>query len=181
MSLPSNDLRDLRKIEQRLAAQGIKGFYSPGISKAGEDMNMIQMLWIFIGFMTLVTLNIGLAGLAILQYRAVQERAKTIAMMRCIGLSIRLIRQMLLLEGTTISWLGLLNGCLFGSIGGYTIVRLAELTKPPTSPALSFDYPWEIILPIIGTLMLIALLLNLAPSRKITRLSPGDAIRSASE
>ncbi|GIP31418.1 ABC transporter permease [Paenibacillus sp. J2TS4] len=181
LSLPSNDLRDLRKIEQRLAAQGIKGFYSPGISKAGEDMNMIQMLWIFIGFMTLVTLNIGLAGLAILQYRAVQERAKTLAMMRCIGLSIRLIRQMLLLEGTTISWLGLLNGCLFGSIGGYTIVRLAELTKPPTSPALSFDYPWEIILPIIGTLMLIAFLLNLAPSRKITRLSPGEAIRSASE
>lgn len=181
LSLPSNDLRDLRKIEQRLAAQGIKGFYAPGISEAGEDMNMIQMLWIFIGFMTLVTLNIGLAGLAILQYRAVQERAKTMAMMRCIGLSTRLVRQMLLLEGTMISWLGLLNGCLFGSIGGYTIVSLAESTKAPTSPALSFDYPWEIILPIIGALMLIAFLLNLAPSRKITRLSPGDAIRSANE
>lgn len=181
LSLPSYELSDLRKIEQRLAAQGIKGFYAPGISEAGEDMNMIQMLWIFIGFMTLVTLNIGLAGLAILQYRAVQERAKTMAMMRCIGLSIRLVRQMLLLEGTMISWLGLLNGCLFGSIGGYTIVSLAESTKAPTSPALPFDYPWEFILPIIGALMLIAFLLNLAPSRKMTRLSPGDAIRSANE
>jgi len=180
LPLPSKDLSYLRKIEEHVVAEGINGFYAPGITEASEDISTIQMLWIFNGFMILA-MGIGLAGLAILQFRAVQERSKTIAMMRCIGLSTRLVRQMILLEGTMIGWIGLLNGCLFGSIGGYITVRLLESTKKPTDPILHFYYPWEFILPIACALMLLTLLLNLEPSRRILRLSPSEAIRSADE
>ncbi|WP_173218683.1 ABC transporter permease [Paenibacillus alba] len=180
LPLLSKETSYLRKIEEHVVTLGINGFTAPGISEASEDISTIQMLWVFNGFMILA-MGIGLAGLAILQFRAVKERSKTIAMLRCIGLSTRFVRQMLLLEGTMIGWTGLLNGCLFGSTGGYMIVKLLESTKKPTDPALSFYYPWEFVLPIACTLMLLTLLLNLEPSERILRLSPSEAVRSADE
>lgn len=172
LSLASADISELRKVEEAMSVKGIKGFSSPGISEASEDLNLVQMMWIFIGFMAL-SMNIGLAGLAILQYRAIQERARTLAMIRCIGLSNKIVRQMLLLEGTLIGWLGLLNGCLFGSIGGSMIVEMFVTTSNPTEITVFSKYPWEYVLPIIGAMLLIALLLNIAPSRTVLRLSPG--------
>lgn len=178
LPLLSKDMKYLRKIEEQVAILGINGFFAPGIVDASDDIKHIQMMWIYNGFMIL-SLGIGLTGLAILQYRAVQERSKIIAMMRCIGLSTRLVRQMLVLEGTMIGWIGILNGFLFGTIGGYVIVNIYESYKRPTDPALSFYFPWELMLPIVGTLMLLTLLLNVEPSKRILQLSPSEAIRSA--
>lgn len=178
LPLLSKDMKYLRKVEEQVAILGINGFSAPGILKASDDINRIQKLWVINGFMIL-SMGIGLAGLAILQFRAVQERSKIIAMMRCIGLSTRLVRQMLVLEGTIIGWIGILNGCLFGSIGGYVIVNIYESLNKPTGTVLSFYYPWEFILPIAGTLMLLTLLLNVGPSKRILQLSPSEAIRSA--
>ena len=178
LPLLSKDMKYLRKIEEQVAILGINGFSAPGILKASDDINRIQQMWVINGFMVL-SMGIGLAGLAILQFRAVQERSKIITMMRCIGLSTRLVRQMLVLEGTIIGWIGILNGCLFGSIGGYVIVNIYESLNRPTDPVLSFYFPWEFILPIAGTLMLLTLLLNVGPSKRILQLSPSEAIRSA--
>ncbi|RXZ80732.1 ABC transporter permease [Paenibacillaceae bacterium] len=180
LPLPSNDSAYLRQMEQRISRLGITGFYAPGISEAGEDIGIIQMLWIFNGFMIL-TMGIGLAGLAIVQLRAVQERSKIMAMLRCIGFSTRMVRQMLLLEGTLIGWIGLMNGLVFGSVGGHMIISLFESTKRPTDPALPFYYPWEFIVPVTGFLMLLTLWLNWAPSKRLSLISPGEAIRAADE
>lgn len=180
LPLESASAAELRHMEERFNLLGISGFTAPLLSEAPKDISMIQMFWLFVGFMVL-SVSIGLAGLAILQFRVVQERAKTIAMLRCIGYSKQLIRQMLMLEGTVIGWLGLLNGLIFGSIGGYYIVNYVESTRNPTEEALSFLYPWTSLLPIVVGLLAVTLVLNLLPSRRLLQLSPGEAIRTSEE
>ena len=176
----TNSIADLRKLEEQFLMLGVKGFSAPTLNQAPEDLGIVQMMWMLIGFMAM-SIMIGLAGLVILQFRAIQERAQTIAMLRCIGFGKSLIRQMLLLEGTTIGWIGLLNGLIFGSIGGYFIVNMSEGSRPPTQATLAFHYPWQLILSITCGFLLITLLLNVLPTRQILQLSPGEAIRSANE
>ncbi|MDF2670394.1 MAG: transporter permease [Paenibacillus sp.] len=180
LDMTSPTLTDIRKAEELFTMQGIKGFIAPALTEGAKDLGSIQMMWMLVGFMAL-SVCIGLAGLAILQLRAVQERAKTFAMLRCMGFSKRMIRQMMLLEGTSIGWIGLLNGVSFGSIGGYFIVNYMEYNKPPTAVGLSFQYPWQLLIPITAVFLLLTWLLNLLPPNSILRLSPGEAIRSADE
>jgi len=176
LPLPSADRAALQEAQQQLARLGADGFYAPRLTEAGADVALMQTLSMFNSFMIL-TMGIGLAGLAIVQFRAAQERAGVLAMLRCIGFRASVIRQLLLVEGTLIGWLGLLNGWLFGSVGGYMVYRFAESSKSPTRQPLSWSYPWEWIIPVLVGLLLLTMLLNLAPSRKIAAVSPGEAIR----
>ena len=180
LPLPSADVSSLQAAQRSVRGAGLDGFYAPGLVEAGEDASMMQMLWMFNGFMVL-TMGIGLAGLAIVQFRAAQERSRVLAMLRCIGFSSRSVRQLLLVEGSLIGWLGLINGCLFGSIGGYLVTSLAQSSRGPLSPPLPLYYPWEIILPALGGLLLLTLLLNLAPAQRISTASPADAIRMSQD
>ncbi|GBF77713.1 ABC transporter permease [Paenibacillus sp. 598K] len=176
LPLPSADRAALQEAQQQLTRMGVDGFYAPRLTEAGADIALVQTLWMFNSFMIL-TMGIGLAGLAIVQFRAAQERADVLAMLRCIGFRASVIRQLLLIEGTLIGWLGLLNGWLFGSVGGYMVYRFAESSKSPTRQPLSWSYPWEWIVPVLAGLLLLTMLLNLAPSRKIAAASPAEAIR----
>jgi ABC-type lipoprotein release transport system permease subunit len=180
LNMSSPTLADIREAEELFAIQDVQGFIAPALTEGPKDLGSVQMMWMLVGFMAL-SVSIGLAGLAILQLRAVQERAKTFAMLRCIGFSKRMIRQIMLLEGTSIGWIGLLNGVCFGSIGGYFIVNLMESYKPPTAAELSYQYPWQLLVPITALFLLLTWLMNLLPPASILRLSPGEAIRSADE
>ncbi|GAA3400276.1 ABC transporter permease [Paenibacillus hodogayensis] len=180
LPLASDQAVYLRQVEQQLDRLNITTFHAPSISEAGEDISLIQMLWIFNGFM-IMTMGIGLAGLAIVQLRAVQERSKVMAMLRCIGLGSRTVRQMLLIEGTLVGWIGIINGLIFGTIGGYLVHKLIETSKKPTDSLLPFSFPWELLMPVTVCLLLLTLWLNLAPSGRILRLSPGESIRRAEE
>lgn len=180
LPLASSGVEELRALHERLTMLGINGFNAPLLNEAPKDFGMVQMIYLFVGFLVL-SVSIGLAGLCILQYRAVQERAKTIAMLRCIGFGKKMIRQMLLLEGTVIGWSGLLNGLLFGTMGGYYLASYMESTRPPIEEPLAILFPWLPLMPIIAGLLAVTLLLNLFPSRRVLRLTPGEAIRSSEE
>ncbi|MFF2480016.1 ABC transporter permease [Paenibacillus sp. NPDC058071] len=180
VSYPEKGLGALRELEQRLALAGISTFYAPAIAEGGSQLGFVQMFWVFNGFMV-ITMCIGLTGLAIVQLRAVQERSKVMAMLRCIGLGRNMIRQMVLLEGTMIGWTGIVNGLVFGTSGSYLIYTLMEADKKPTDLTVPYHFSWEILLPITILLLLVTWSLNVLPARRIMRLSPGEASRLSEE
>jgi len=177
---PSTELGALRELEQKFSLMGITTFNAPAIEEGGSQLSLVQMLWIFIGFM-IMTMCIGLAGLSIVQLRAVQERSKVMAMLRCIGFQTKTIKQMILLEGTMIGWTGVLNGLIFGTSGGYMIYILLELEKRPTDPFVAYHFSWEIIVPVTFMLLLLTWVLNVYPTKRLLRLSPGEAVRLSEE
>ncbi|RKN84362.1 ABC transporter permease [Paenibacillus ginsengarvi] len=154
------------------------GLHIPFRQKTGELLSMRQTVLIFVAFMLLSVL-IGLCGLAIVQYRAVHERAKQMAMLRCIGLGRKHIAQLFMLEGSAIGWIGLTNGLLFGSTGAYLLFGLVESQKAPMDPHIPFQYPFFPISLLFLGLLAVTLLLNAAPAAKSLRLTPGQAIREA--
>lgn len=154
------------------------GLQIPFRQTTGLLLGLRQMVLIFVAFM-LLSVMIGLCGLAIVQYRAVHERAKQMAMLRCIGFGRKHIAHLFMLEGSAIGWIGLANGLLFGSTGAYLIFTHLTSQRSPMEPHIPFQYPYLPVSLLFFGLLAVTLLLNAAPAAKSLRLTPGQAIREA--
>ncbi|WP_409343844.1 ABC transporter permease [Paenibacillus sp. MBLB4367] len=176
--IDERDAEATETILETFALNRQDGLQIPFRQKMGELLMMRQTVLIFVAFM-LLSVVIGLCGLMIAQYRAVHERAKQMAMLRCIGFGRTLIAQLFMIEGSTIGWIGLGNGLLFGSTGSYLIYSFMEGQKKPMEPHLAFQYPYLPVALLFVGLLIVTLLLNAAPAAKSLRLTPGQAIREA--
>ena len=172
------DLETVHRMQERFLLAGFDSLKVPALEQMARSAMDRHTYLIFIAFMML-SVWIGMAGLAVVQHRAVRERARQLAMMRFIGIGRRQISQMFLLEGVWIGWTGIWNGALFGSLGGYLLFRVMEVNWPPGVPPLAFRYPVAQAAAILAVAMLSAWLLNLWPARKGNRLPPAEAIRVA--
>ncbi|MFD0712093.1 ABC transporter permease [Paenibacillus sp. GCM10027626] len=166
----------MQQLKDRLIMNGILTFKAPYAEQLGEQMVNRQLSRGFIGFTALSAL-IGLFGLAIVQFRAVHERGKAIAMMRCIGLSAKQMSRMFVLEGSMMAIAGLLIGWGIGSSGAAVFFRMAKQSVKPHEQPLSIDYPFELLVPLLIGLVITAVLINIGPARAALRLSPADALR----
>ncbi|MWC30167.1 ABC transporter permease [Paenibacillus sp. MMS18-CY102] len=168
-----------RAIEGALLNQGIKNGIFPYLQNGSKNVMNQQMAHIFIGFMAFTAL-IAVCGLAIIQMRAVQVRSKQIAMLRCIGLSNKLLVQMFLLEGFFISAVGISIGAALGSTGGYMYLRVLKLSAISAHlQEMPFNYPQGTILVIVVGIGMIAVAINWFPARKVLAIAPGEAMREA--
>ncbi|MFC4099268.1 FtsX-like permease family protein [Paenibacillus xanthanilyticus] len=115
-----------------------------------------------------------------MQIRAVQIRAKQIAMMRCLGIQDGHIVKMFLLEGFFISGAGIIIGAILGSTGGYmylSVIRQSAISAHLN--ALPYQYPFLKIGLAVVMIGVLAGLMNGFPSRNITKVAPGEAMKDS--
>ncbi|MGM0883565.1 MAG: ABC transporter permease [Bacillota bacterium] len=174
------DIKLAQAIEERFAIQGVLTFHVPYLKNSAEQLMNKQLGYGFVGF-TVISACIGLMGLAIIQFRAVRERSKQVGMMRCIGLSSKHIYWMFFIEGFVISAIGLLVGFAIGSSGVRIFAENLRKDVRIYEEPITFHYPFEILLPIIGGLLLASLLINIAPARAALKLKAADALRLGNE
>ncbi len=180
MKFDYKDFNLVSKLEEKMTIGGIMNFHVPYADNSAEQLINWQLLIGFIGF-TAFSALIGMLGLAVVQFRAVRERSKAIAMMRCIGLPRKHIAWMFILEGSIIGTAGLLTGWGVGSTGAKLFYNTISMDVKPGEKPIPFDYPIEILLPIILALIAAALLINVGPARSALKLAPADALRAADE
>ncbi|NIK77889.1 ABC-type lipoprotein release transport system permease subunit [Paenibacillus castaneae] len=177
------DYRDIKlaqALEERFAILGVLDFNVPYLKNTASQLMNKQIGNGFIGF-TVISACICLMGLAIIQFRAVRERSKQVAMMRCIGLPGRHIYWMFFIEGFVISAIGLLVGWGVGSSGASIFVEGIKKDTRVYEDSVIFNYPFEILVPLIGGLLIASLLINIAPSRAALKLKAADALRMSND
>lgn len=174
------DIKLSQALEERLAIQGVLTFQVPYLKQTAAQLMNKQIGNGFIGF-TIISACIGLMGLAVIQFRAVRERSKQVAMMRCIGLPGKQIFWMFFIEGFIISAIGLFIGWGIGSSGARIFVQFMKEDIRVYEEPLTINYPFEILVPIVAGLLLTSLLINIAPSRSALKLKAADALRMGSE
>lgn len=168
-----------QELEERFALLGVMGFNVPYLNNSAEQLMNKQLSIAFIGF-TVFSALIGLMGLAIIQYRAVRERSKQVAMMRCVGVAGRQIYWMFMIEGFVIGAIGLLTGWAIGSTGSRLFIESALQNQLPFDER-TVNYPSTAILLILLGLLLLSLLLNIAPAKAALKLKAADALRMNNE
>ncbi|MHA7966896.1 ABC transporter permease [Paenibacillus sp. CAU 1782] len=165
-----------QELEQRFAVGGVLGFTVPYLDNGAGEFFTKRLVYSFVGFAAFSGL-ISLMGLAVVQFRSVRERSKQIAMMRCIGVPGKQLYWIFVLEGLFISGAGLLTGWAIGSTGSQLFIGAAQRDVRDYEQALVIPYPYEIVLPILGALLLLSLLLNMLPAKAALRLKAADALR----
>lgn len=178
IGLDTSDLAAVERLEERLLLGGVDGLRIPGLEQSGNATLLRHTLSIYVAFMVVAAL-IGLAGLAIVQMRAIREREPQLGMMRCIGVRKSHLAALFLIEGAIISSVGLAVGWAFGTIGGYWIYSLSVSTANPLTETVPFHYPALTLAGIMGAILLAAFALNTAPALRSLSLSPGAAVRSS--
>ncbi|MCQ6558202.1 ABC transporter permease [Paenibacillus mendelii] len=169
-----------QRLKDRFVVNGIMTFQAPYSDNAAEQLVNRQLFRGFIGFTALSAL-IGLLGLAVVQFRAVRERSRAIAMMSCMGLSGAQITRMFVLEGSIVAASGLLTGWAVGTTGSNLFIHTLSQDVKPYEEAIPFHYPYDMIVPMLLGLLLAALLINIGPARSALKLTPADALRSSEE
>lgn len=173
------DIALAQRLEERFALSGVMSFTVPYLNNSAEQMMNKQLGYAFVAF-TVFSALIGLMGLAIIQYRAVRERSKQVAMMRCVGVAGRQIYWMFIIEGFVIGALGLLTGWAIGATGSRLFIASAMRDQLPFEQAEA-SYPFGFILLLLAGLLLLALVLNIAPARAALRFKAADALRMNNE
>lgn len=177
IKLDPADLDEVQRLEDKLLLAGIDGLRIPGLEQRGNAELLGHTLSTYVAFMVAAAL-IGLAGLAIIQMRAIREREPQIGMLRSIGIRKGHLAALFLIEGSLFASVGLAVGWAFGTIGGYWIYRLSAASQNPLTEVLPFHYPALQLAAIIGAILLAAVALNVAPALRSLSVSPGAAVRS---
>lgn len=174
------DIKLAKELEERFALEGVLAFHVPYVQNTAEQLINKQIGYGFIGF-TVISALIGLLGLAIILFRAVRERSKQIGMMRCIGVPGKSIFWMLFIEGFVISLIGLLSGLAIGLSGVHMFVESVKADLKGDKSALLYEYPFDIVFPIIAGLLLASLLINITPARAALKLKAVDVLKMNSD
>lgn len=165
-----------QQLEEQFLLHQVHTFKVPYLSNSAEQLMYRQMGNGFIGF-TILSAFIGLLGLAVIQFRAIRERSKEVAMMRCIGVSDRIIYYMFLTEGVMISAVGLAAGWLIGSTGAHLVKQLFQVSRESFQESLTSGYPFALLSVVFAALLLAAIGLNTAPARAALAFKAADALR----
>ena len=175
--LDTADLDAVQRLEDALLLAGIRGLSIPGLEQEGRATLMKHTLSIYVAFMVAAAI-IGLAGLAIIQMRAIREREAQLGMMRSIGVGKGHLAALFLIEGSLFASVGLAVGWAFGTLGGYGMHRLSVASSNPLREPIVFEYPALPLAAVIVAILLAAVALNVAPALRSLAVSPGTAVRT---
>ena len=175
---------DVDAVEDILKAVKEMGFqaYSPTewITQMQEEQARQQSQLIAIGLISLLVSAIGIANTML---ASILERAREIGVMKVIGLSIRKINLMFLVEAAMIGLIGGLIGLgvsyIFGAaanFGGSEISFLGMYFQN----GVQLSIPWWLSLGAIAIAVGVGIVSGIYPAWKATKMSPLEAIRSSS-
>jgi putative ABC transport system permease protein len=134
-------------------------------SQVIENIKLVTIAAMFIGFITLLGAAIGLMNIMLV---AVAERTKEIGLSKAIGAQSKTIRRQFLSESVIIS----LQGGIWGIIAGIFIGNLVSIFLH--SP---FVIPWAWIFFAFLICAFVGLLSGIYPAIKASKLNPIDALR----
>ena len=129
---------------------------------------------LFIGFMGLGLL-VGVAGLGVINTRAVVERRQQIGVLRAIGYRRRMILLSFLLESSFISLLGMVIGTTLGIVLGWQAYN--DIKQDEGIDTIRFAIPWIQIGIILALTYAASLLATFLPARQASRVYPAEALR----
>ncbi len=120
-----------------------------------------------------VGLLVGISGLSVVLLRAVQERRRTLAVLRAVGVRTEVIRRAFLVEGTLIG----AQGVAVGVIIGLSTSWLSMTRSGAFEEGLTFAVPWTQLAGLAGITVVASLLASIAPSLRAGRVPPAAALR----
>lgn len=172
---------DIIKIQEEIKSEG---FISQSMA---EEFNEIKnkskstsAMFFIVGIVAFIVAAIGIANTMIM---SVYERTKEIGVMKVIGASINNIRNMFLLEAT---FIGLIGGIISIGISYLISILLNSFGSAIGNMQIGEDMNKAIVsiipawLPLVGVIFstLVGLLSGYLPSRRATKISAIEAIRS---
>jgi putative ABC transport system permease protein len=128
---------------------------------------------LFQGF-TGLGLFVGIAAIGVLAIRAVVERRASIATLRAIGYTPRMIQAQFLIEAVFITLMGVIIGMSLGALTSWNIYT--EISKEVQG--LQFTVPWRNVLGLIALTSICAILSAYIPARQASRIYPAEALRT---
>ncbi|MEG0630846.1 MAG: ABC transporter permease [Christensenellaceae bacterium] len=154
--------------------------YSPTewITQMQEEQGRQQGQLFAIGFISLFVSAIGIANT---MYASILERRRDIGVMKVVGMKIRKIRRLFLVES---AFIGLIGGLI--GIGISYIIALAINTGTGQTTFLGMyfnegmkvEIPFWLSLGAVGIAIAVGILSGIYPASKATKLSPLEAMRS---
>lgn len=128
-------------------------------------------LRIFQGFLSF-GLIVGIAGLAVIAARSVQQRRHGIGTLRALGFQPGMVLTSMLIEWSFIALAGIVLGVGLGLVGGYRLFVLFVREAGGT-----FEVPWLEIIGITTCVYLASLASTVFPALKASRMPPAEALR----
>tara|TARA_B100001123_G_scaffold444501_1_gene593543 strand:- start:1114 stop:1620 length:507 start_codon:yes stop_codon:yes gene_type:complete len=136
--------------------------------ESGEAFNKL-----FQGF-TGLGLIVGIAAIGVLAIRAVVERRTSIATLRAIGYTPRMIQAQFLMEAVFITLMGVVIGMGLGTLTSWNIYT--EISKEVQG--LQFTVPWRNVLALIILTSICSIVSAYIPARQASRIYPAEALRT---
>jgi len=136
--------------------------------ESGEAFNKL-----FQGF-TGLGLIVGIAAIGVLAIRAVVERRTSIATLRAIGYTPRMIQAQFLMEAVFITLMGVVIGMGLGTLTSWNIYT--EISKEVQG--LQFTVPWRNVLGLIILTSICSIVSAYIPARQASRIYPAEALRT---
>ena len=138
---------------------------------ADELAEVSTFLRIFQGFLAF-GLIVGIAGLAVIATRSVNQRRQAIGILRALGFQPRMVLTSLLIEWSFIALVGILLGTGLGFLGGY---RLYVLFVREVGGA--FSVPWFELAWITALVYVASLVFTVIPALRASLMPPIQALR----
>jgi putative ABC transport system permease protein len=129
-----------------------------------------QLIALVQGFMAF-GLVVGIAGVSIILVRAIYDRRQQIGMLRSIGFTKGMIKEVFMIEAFVLTVLGITIGLLTGIFSSYMFYKflLEEVTT------VKYYVPFTELMVLYGAILLASLVFSYLPARKASQLTPAEA------
>lgn len=162
------DLKQLvEKIEPRLNEDGFS--YDTIETKKEDSSRAFSDLTRFLSLVGFIALLLGCIGVASAIHIYIKEKIKTIAVLRCLGLTAIQAFLIFLIQIVTIGFIGSVAGALLGTIVQQFLPAVLEDFLPFSVPA---TISWSSILQGVALGIVITILFALLPLMSIRKISP---------
>ncbi|MCK5560302.1 MAG: FtsX-like permease family protein, partial [Thermoplasmata archaeon] len=132
------------------------------------EQSFMALFQVFLG----LGLIVGIVGLGVITLRTIHERRWEIGVLRAIGFRRNQILKLFLTEIIFIVIIGILIGILVGILSSYLSFNLWK------GGSYQYIIPWESLLLLGGTVLLVTILCVIYPAYKASKIPPVEALRS---
>lgn len=174
----ANDIENVKDILNVIRSYGFQAFSNTEwIDEMKRQQQAQQGQLLAIGLISLIVSAIGIANTMMM---SIIERKQEIGVMKVIGISIRRIRSMFLIESAIIGASGGFIGCIIAHLFSLIIVSGGEemsFLGMYFQKGMKFVMPLWLDISAIGIAIIVGVIAGFLPARRATMLSPLEAIR----